>query len=84
MFKTYISGASISEQEKFLAHFDPIKKRESYLRDDRLLLRFNLDTKYDSERPMGNVANSEIQSVISASLSGLHGEMAPIIPRAVD
>jgi tetratricopeptide (TPR) repeat protein len=48
------------------------------------MLRFYLETKHDPEIPMGNSANMDLRAAISGSLVGLHGEMAPIIPRAVD
>ncbi len=67
-----------------MANFDPIIKRQAYLRDDRAMLRFYLETKYDPERPMGNGANMDLVSVISASLVGLYEEVAPIVPRTVD
>lgn len=67
-----------------MAHFDPIRTREAYLEHDRNLLRFYLENEYEPESPMGNVAISDLGTVISAVLVGLYDELAPLIPRAVD
>jgi len=60
--------------------FDPIKLRVNGF--DRGLLNFYLKTQYDENRPMGNVAASEIEAVITAWLLGLHREIEPIIRRS--
>lgn len=62
--------------------FDPEKTREAKLRRDGALLQFLLDTKYDPNRPMGNVAQSQIGDVISAWLVGLHKEVSLVIHRS--
>lgn len=43
-----------------------------------------MDTKYEASRPMGNVGSSQLATVISAWLVGLHKEIAPIIPCALE
>ncbi|WP_118178567.1 hypothetical protein [Paraburkholderia phosphatilytica] len=62
--------------------FDPEKTRESKLRRDGALLKFLLNTQYDSKRPMGNVAQSQIGEVIGAWLVGLHEDVFPVIHRS--
>jgi hypothetical protein len=61
--------------------YDPIKSRNSKLSDNQAMLRFVLDTVFDEKRPMGNVAISHVNSVISASLAGLYSELQSIIGR---
>ncbi|WP_287019609.1 hypothetical protein [Herbaspirillum sp.] len=60
--------------------FDPIKSRTNGFNDE--MLNFYLGTQYDENRPMGNVAVSEIGTVVKAWLLGLHNEVSPIIHRS--
>jgi tetratricopeptide (TPR) repeat protein len=67
-----------------VANFDPLSERESYLSDDRAMLHYFVEREFDPDIPLGNGANSDLVAAISGALVGLYGEMAPIIPRAVD
>lgn len=60
--------------------FDPIKSRLNGF--DNEMLRFYLSTQHDKNRPMGNVAASEIGTVVKAWLVGLHREINPLIRRS--
>lgn len=60
--------------------FDPIKTRLHGFSDG--MLKWQLEAQYDPRRPMGNVASSDLSDVISAWLVGLHGEIAPVLPRS--
>lgn len=60
--------------------FDPNKSRLNGFDDE--MLKFYLNTQYDESRPMGNVAASEIGTVIKAWLVGLHSAVSPIICRS--
>jgi hypothetical protein len=46
------------------------------------MLNFYLGTKYDESLPMGNIAASELGTVIHAWLVGLHDTVNPIIQRS--
>lgn len=48
------------------------------------MLRFLLETKYESSRSMGNVAQSNLGTVIKAWLVGLGITVAPVVPRCID
>lgn len=43
-----------------------------------------LRTQFEASRPMGNVAQSELNEVVEAWLIGLHAETAPVIPRSAE
>lgn len=60
--------------------FDPIKTRFNGF--EKEMLDYYLNTQYDKNRPMGNVAASEIGTVIKAWLVGLHREISPVIRRS--
>ena len=60
--------------------FDPIKSRLNGF--DNEMLQFYLSTQYDENRPMGNVAASELGMVVKAWLVGLHNEINPVIQRS--
>lgn len=60
--------------------FDPIAYREKAFEDE--MLKFYLETEYDAKRPMGNVASSQIGTVIKAWTVGLQNEISPIISRS--
>lgn len=62
--------------------FDPLKSRLNGF--SKGMLNFYLGTQYNSDFPMGNVAVSELETVINAWLVGLHTEIAPVIPRALE
>lgn len=55
--------------------FDPITSRRNAFTEG--MLRFLLETKYESSRPMGNVAQSNLGTVIKAWLVGLGTTVAP-------
>ncbi|MCQ2995023.1 hypothetical protein QCD79_25570 [Pseudomonas quasicaspiana] len=61
--------------------FDPIKTRFNGFSEG--MLKWQLEAQYDPRRPMGNVASSDLSDVISAWLVGLHGEIAPVLPRSL-
>jgi len=61
--------------------FDPIKSRSNGFDDE--MLKFDLGRQYDPRSPMGNVAASDLGTVIHAWLVGLNAEIAPIIPRSL-
>lgn len=61
--------------------FDPYKSRLNGF--DNEMLKFYLGTQYDENRPMGNVAASEIGTVIKAWLVGLDHEIQSLIPRSL-
>lgn len=62
--------------------FDPSTLRRNAF--GKGMLDFLLNTSYDSSRPMGNVAASELQMVINGWLVGVHDEVAPVVPRCID
>lgn len=59
-------------------YFNPTKERQSAL---DFTLNFELSTKFDANRPMGNIADSILHSAIRIYLSGLQKEIYPVIPR---
>lgn len=61
--------------------FDPYKSRLNGF--DNEMLKFYLGTQYDENRPMGNVAASEIGTVIKAWLVGLDHEIQSLITRSL-
>lgn len=61
--------------------FDPYKTR--FRAFEPAMLRFYLGTEYDADAPMGNVAIQRVSDVIYGWLVGLHGEVAPILPKAI-
>lgn len=61
--------------------FDPHKAR--YRAFEPEMLRFYLDTGYEADRPMGNVAISQVAVVVKAWLVGLHEEVATILPKVL-
>lgn len=62
--------------------FYPITSRRNAFTEG--MLRFLLETKYESSRPMGNVAQSNLGTVIKAWLVGLGITVAPVVPRCID
>lgn len=60
--------------------FNPLSKRRYF---DEGGLDFILHTRLEEGRPMGNVAQHEISNVIGAWLTGLHAEIAPVLPRSL-
>lgn len=60
--------------------FDPVRTREITPGAVARALR----TEYAAERPMGNVAASELSECIRAWLVGFHSEVAPIVRRSND
>ena len=61
--------------------FDPAKSHEVAL---KFSLAYELRTVYDSKRPMGNVAASELGAAIKFWLISLDKEAAPILPRSLE
>lgn len=61
--------------------FDPLKKKNNGFSDE--MLKFYLETEYDSSRPMGNVAASNLEMVISGWLVGLNTELSSVTPRSL-
>ncbi len=47
------------------------------------MLKFYLETSYDPQRPMGNVASHQLAEVICAWLIGLDVEISALIPRSL-
>jgi hypothetical protein len=62
--------------------FDPIVLKTNGFSEG--MLNFLLGTRYDASRPMGNVARSELNVVVSAWLVGLQKEVASVVPRCLD
>ena len=62
--------------------FDPAKLRKNGFSEG--MLNYLLSTEYDAARPMGNVARSELNVILSAWLVGLHEEVAPALQRCCD
>jgi len=60
--------------------YDPIKSRINGFEPE--MLRWYMERSYDSSMPMGNVAASQIETVIKACLVGLHNEINPVIHRS--
>jgi hypothetical protein len=60
--------------------FDPIRSRLNGF--DNKMLKFYLSTQHNKNRPMGNVAACEIETVIAAWLVGLDQEINPVIHRS--
>ena len=61
--------------------FDPYITRHRAFEPD--MLKFYLGTQYDAQRPMGNVGKYQVFNVVEAWLVGLHDEIAPILPPAL-
>lgn len=61
--------------------FNPLVRKKSF---NDGMLDFYLCAEIDLDSPMGNIASSHLQSVISAWLVGLHDEIAPVIPRSLE
>lgn len=65
--------------------FNPIRTRDNELKNDASMLKWALSTVFDSNRPMGNVAASEVADVIRFWSVGLYKEVTPImLPRALE
>lgn len=62
--------------------FSPEKARYRAFQPE--MLRFHLNTKYETEAPMGNMGLAHIDTVIKAWLVGLREEISPILPRALE
>ncbi|WP_091790543.1 hypothetical protein [Paraburkholderia steynii] len=62
--------------------FDPVKLRKNAFSEG--MLNFLLETEYNAARPMGNVAASELNVVISAWLVGLEPEVSRVLSRCLD
>jgi hypothetical protein len=62
--------------------YDPVATRATFLRENKWLLKNTLDETYDDSRPMGNVALSDLNTYVRATLVGLGEELAPIISRS--
>lgn len=62
--------------------YDPEKSRSRAFGED--MIDFYLQTEYEEDRPMGNVAISHLSYVISAWLVGIYSEVEPIIVRSVE
>jgi hypothetical protein len=58
--------------------FDPLRRRETAMID------FLINTEYDSERPMGNVALSSINMLIGDWIVGLKSETEAILPSRIE
>ena len=61
--------------------FDPRKARGAF---DQFRLDMLSNERHDPSRPMGNVAQHTINSIIKASLVGLRSQMAPVLDRALE
>lgn len=62
-------------------NFNPDSKRKYFTEGGLDLV---LNAKFDSSRPMGNVAQHLLADVIRAWLVGLSGEVAPALPRILE
>lgn len=62
--------------------FDPVKLRTNAFSEG--MIAYLLGTEYNPTRPMGNVAKSELNIVISAWLVDLHRTVSPVLPRCID
>ncbi|MFP3550583.1 hypothetical protein SB861_07690 [Paraburkholderia sp. SIMBA_049] len=67
---------------KSLMVFDPVTLRKNAFSEG--MLNFLLGAEYDASRPMGNVAASELNVVISAWLVGMEREVSPVLSRCID
>ena len=59
---------------------DPRKARGAF---DQFRLDMLSNERHDPSRPMGNVAQHNVNSIIKASLVGLRSEMSPVLDRAL-
>ncbi|ATB70875.1 hypothetical protein SJPD1_2787 [Sulfurospirillum diekertiae] len=64
--------------------FNPIRGRESWLKNDASLLKWLLARQYEPGDPMGNMAASHIRSIIECYLYGLSKEIQPVIARSLE
>jgi hypothetical protein len=63
--------------------FNPVRKREVFLEEDRAWLRRRLAQEFEVGEPMGNIASSRLDDMIRASLVGLHGDVWPMLPSVI-
>jgi hypothetical protein len=76
----YASAAA--NHVEVMMKFDPIRNRQSKLKEDGSFLRYLLAQQYDQNKPMGNIAQYHLGDAISYRLIGLHAEIEPIIHRS--
>jgi hypothetical protein len=64
--------------------FDPIRVRFSFTKNDCSTLCFYRDQSFESGKPMGNYGAFHMGAILDCNLVGLHQEIAPALPKAVD
>lgn len=57
--------------------YDPLRKRNNILKEERVALQSLLNKEYDGKKPIGNIAQYDLEDIVSAWLVGLQPILAP-------